>query len=167
MHLKPDNVKVEDGRIGLEPLTILVVDDDPDCRLLICDAIEASRIKCRVFEAANGLEALDFLHRRPPFQAVPKPGLIFLDVEMPKMGGQDTLRAIRAEPEFTETPVVIMTGVSDEQQMRQAAENGANSYTLKPASGEQFLQTVRTSTNYWLTIHQYPHHRLTQDSCRR
>ena len=54
----------------------------------------------------------------------------------------------------------MMTGVSDEKQMRTAAEAGANSYTIKPANAEQFLQTVLTSTNYWLTIHQYPQHHL-------
>jgi CheY-like chemotaxis protein len=83
------------------------------------------------------------------------------------MGGQDTLKAVRAVPEFRDIPIVMMTGMSDEQQMRLAAENGANSYTLKPASAEQFLSTVLASTSYWLTIHQYPHHRLPQDVCRR
>jgi hypothetical protein len=60
-----------------------------------------------------------------------------------------------------------MTGVSDEQQMQEAAQNGANSYTIKPANAEQFLRTVLASTNYWLTIHQYPHHHVPQEQCRR
>ena len=150
-----------------EPIAILLVDDDPDCRMLIRDAIEASKVSNRVFEVSNGREALDFLNRRGAFADAPRPGLIYLDIEMPGMGGQDTLRAIRGMPAFRETPVVMMTGVSDEEQMRLAAENGANSYTLKPASAEQFLSTVLASTSYWLTIHQYPHHRLPQDVCRR
>jgi CheY-like chemotaxis protein len=150
-----------------EPIAILLVDDDPDCRMLVRDAIEASKVNNRVFEASNGQEALDFLCRRGRFADAPKPGLIYLDIEMPGMGGQDTLRAVRAMPEFRETPIVMMTGVSDEAEMRRAAENGANSYTLKPANAEQFLRTVLESTNYWLTIHQYPHHRLSQDVCRR
>ena len=64
-------------------------------------------------------------------------------------------------------PVVMMTGVSDEEQMKQAAANGANSYTIKPANAEQFLRTVLASTNYWLTIHQYPEHHLPAEECRR
>jgi CheY-like chemotaxis protein len=149
-----------------EPMAILLVDDDPDCRLLIRDAIEASKVSNHVLEVSDGREALALLTERRN-QTVDRPGLIFLDVEMPGMGGQETLRAIRAMPEYRDTPVVMMTGLSDEAEMRRAAENGANSYTLKPANAEQFLQTVRASTNYWLTIHQYPHHHLPQDSCRR
>ena len=151
----------------VEPIAILLVDDDPDCRMLVRDAMEASKVHNQVFEASNGQEALDFLCRRGRFANAPKPGLIYLDIEMPGMGGQDTLRAVRAMPEFRETPIVMMTGVSDEAEMRRAAENGANSYTLKPANAEQFLRTVLDSTNYWLTIHQYPHHKLPQDVCRR
>lgn len=147
-------------------MAILLVDDDPDCRLLIRDAIEASKVSNHVLEVSDGREALALLTERRN-QTVDRPGLIFLDVEMPGMGGQETLRAIRAMPEYRDTPVVMMTGLSDEAEMRRAAENGANSYTLKPANAEQFLQTVRASTNYWLTIHQYPHHHLPQDSCRR
>jgi hypothetical protein len=63
--------------------------------------------------------------------------------------------------------VVMMTGVSDEVQMRIAAETGANSYTIKPANAEQFLRTVLTSTRYWLTIHQHPDHHLPAEQCRR
>ena len=121
----------------------------------------------RLVVARDGEAALDFLHRRGAFADAPRPGLIYLDIEMPGMGGQDTLRAIRSMPDFRETPIVMMTGVSDEGQMRLAAENGANSYTLKPASAEQFLSTVLASTSYWLTIHQYPNRRLPQDVCRR
>jgi CheY-like chemotaxis protein len=152
---------------GGEPLAILLVDDDPDCRMLLRDAIEASKVSNRVYEVSNGREALEFLTRTGPFADAPKPGLIFLDIEMPGMGGQETLLAVRALPEFRETPVVMMTGVSDEAEMRRAAENGANSYTLKPANAEQFLSTVLASTSYWLTIHQYPNHHAPQACCRR
>jgi ActR/RegA family two-component response regulator len=61
----------------------------------------------------------------------------------------------------------MMTGVSDENQMAEAARNGANSYTIKPANAEQFLRTVLASTNYWLTIHQSPQHHLPPEACRR
>ena len=61
----------------------------------------------------------------------------------------------------------MMTGVADEAQMKLAAVNGANSYTIKPANAEQFLRTVLASTNYWLNIHQYPQHHIPQAQCRR
>jgi DNA-binding NarL/FixJ family response regulator len=61
----------------------------------------------------------------------------------------------------------MMTGVCGEDQMKMAAQLGANSYTLKPADAEQFLRTARTSANYWLSIHQYPQHHIPAEACRR
>ena len=150
-----------------QPITILLVDDDPDCRMLIRDAIAECKVSNDVHEVANGQEALDFLHRRGRFACAPRPGLIYLDIEMPQMDGQATLKEIKATPALRDIPVVMMTGVCDEAQMKQAAANGANSYTIKPASAEQFLRTVLASTNYWLTIHQYPEHHLPPEDCRR
>jgi CheY-like chemotaxis protein len=150
-----------------QPITILLVDDDADCRMLIRDAIAECNVSNRVYEVANGQEALDFLNRVGRFADAPRPGLIFMDIEMPTMDGLTALRRIRAVPELQEIPIVMITGVCGEQQMQQAAAMGANSYTLKPANAEQFLRTVLASTNYWLTIHQYPHRHLPPDVCKR
>jgi two-component system response regulator len=149
------------------PISILLVDDDADCRLLIRDAIAECKVSNAVHEVTNGAEALEFLSQSGPFQGMPRPGLIFLDIEMPGMDGQEALQRIRSNPAFRDIPVVMMTGVSDEAEMHRAAANGANSYTIKPANAEQFLRTVLASTNYWLTIHQYPQHHLPADQCRR
>jgi CheY-like chemotaxis protein len=150
-----------------EPISILLVDDDADCRLLIRDAIAECKVSNKVFEVATGQEALDFLHRRGPYADKPRPGLVYLDIEMPGLNGQETLKLIRANADLREVPVVMMTGVADEAQMKLAAINGANSYTIKPANAEQFLRTVLASTTYWLTIHQSPQHHLRADECRR
>jgi len=150
-----------------EPITILLVDDDDDCRALIRDAVSECKVGNDIHEVRNGQEALDFLHRRGDFANAPRPGLVYLDIEMPGLDGQTVLRMIKSDPVLCDIPVVMMTGVSDETQMAEAARNGANSYTLKPASAEQFLRTVLASTNYWLTIHQYPTHHLPPGACRR
>ena len=152
---------------GSEPISILLVDDDADCRLLIRDAIAECKVSNKVYEVENGQEALDFLSRTGPSTHQPRPGLIYLDIEMPGMDGQETLKRIRANPELREVPVVMMTGVADEGQMKLAAVNGANSYTIKPANAEQFLRTVLASTDYWLSIHQSPQHHLRAEDCRR
>ena len=150
-----------------EPITILLVDDDDDCRSLIRDAISECKVGNTIFECRNGAEALDFLYRRGPHANAPRPGLVYLDIEMPGLDGQTVLRTIKGDPALRDIPVVMMTGVADEAQMAEAAVNGANSYTLKPASAEQFLRTVLASTSYWLTIHQYPTHHLPATVCRR
>ncbi len=143
---------------GQAPLHILLVDDDPDCRLLLRDALESCQPAPQISEVSNGLEAMDYLQRRGEFSAANQPDLMYLDLEMPGMNGQEVLRAIRALEEFKELPVVMMTGVSDEGQMRMAARNGANSYTLKPADAQAFLSTVQASAYYWLSVHQIPGH---------
>src|SRR5260370_21643107 len=149
-----------------DPLTILLVDDDDDCRMLVRDAIAECKLSNSVIEARDGKEAIDLLKGAGLPGGMPRPGLIYLDIEMPGMDGQATLKHIKSDPELRDIPVVMMTGVSDEAQMRTAAANGANSYTIKPANAEQFLRTVLASTNYWLTIHQYPH-RVARSMCRR
>lgn len=148
-------------------ITILLVDDDADCRALIRDAITDSKVSNNVFEVADGQEALDFLHQRGNWMHAPRPGLVYLDIEMPGLNGLEALREIKNDARLRDIPVVMMTGISDEVQMRAAADAGANSYTIKPANAEQFLKTVLASTEYWLTIHQYPDHHLAAEECRR
>lgn len=148
-------------------ITVLLVDDDPDCRELIREAAQQCQVTNDVHEVASGEEALDFLLQRGKFVNAPRPGLVYMDVEMPGINGLETLRRIRAERQLRDIPVVMMTGVSCEAHMKQAAELGANSYTLKPANPEQFLQTVLAATDYWLQIHQSPARRLPQEVCRR
>lgn len=148
-------------------MAILLVDDDPDCRELIRDAATHSKVTSEIHEVSSGEAAIDFLLRRNGHANAPRPGLIYLDVEMPGIDGLETLKRIRALPELRDIPVVMMTGLSSETHMKLAAEYGANSYTLKPANAEQFLRTVLASTDYWLQIHQSPARHLAQEACRR
>jgi chemotaxis family two-component system response regulator Rcp1 len=150
-----------------EPIIILLVDDDPDCRMLVRDAIADSKVHHRVFEVGSAEDGLAFLKREGKFADAPRPGLIYLDIEMPGMNGIEMLKKIKADSELRHITVVMMTGVSDEEQLRAAALAGANSYTIKPANAEQFLRTVIDSANYWLSIHQYPNHHLPRELCRR
>jgi CheY-like chemotaxis protein len=150
-----------------EAINILLIDDDPDCRMLVRDAIAESNVRNRVFEVGSAEEGLRFLKRESGYADAPMPGLIYLDLEMPGINGIELLKRIKADPELKHITVVMMTGVSDEAQMELAAAAGANSYTIKPSNAEEFLRTVTGSTNYWLTIHQYPRHHLPSEKCRR
>jgi CheY-like chemotaxis protein len=143
-------------KFNAQPVTILLVDDDEDCRQLIRDAIEHGMLDNPVYEVSSGEEAMAFLKGEGQFHDSPRPGLVYLDIEMPGMGGQETLKAIRQDPRFADVAVVMMTGVTDDAQKRMAMANGANSYTNKPTDALTFIQTVMHSTNYWLRIHQFP-----------
>ncbi|HVX83787.1 MAG TPA: response regulator [Phycisphaerae bacterium] len=146
-------------RFAAQAVPILMVDDDPDCRQLIRDAIEeASRgpVAPRVYEVSTGEEALLFLRREGKYGDAPRPGLVLMDIEMPGMGGQEALRTIRRDRRFADMAIVMMTGVTDDEQKRLAMANGANSYTNKPTDAERFMRTVACTADYWLRIHQYP-----------
>jgi CheY-like chemotaxis protein len=149
------------------PITVLLVDDDPDCRMILKDAISSSGVRHHILEAADARSALRCLRGEGEWARSPRPGLIYLDLEMPGMNGIELLQCIKDDPALRDIPVVMLTGVSDENLMRQAAEIGANSYTIKPMDAGHFLRIVQASANYWLTIHQYPDHHLGELECRR
>ena len=136
---------------------ILLVDDDEDTRFMIRDAIEESQLDPDVYEVETGEEALEFLSQEGKFSDSPVPELIFMDLEMPGMGGMNALRRIRAEGDYSTIPVVIMTNLDDDREKRQAAKSGANSYTVKPSDPDQFMKTVKDVTHYWSDVHRRPH----------
>src|SRR5438128_41925 len=96
MTTQSERSKFESGTAP-EPIAILLVDDDVDCRMLVRDAIADSKVRNTVYEVCNAEEAWRFLHRQPPYANVPRPGLIYLDIEMPGMGGLALLERIKAD----------------------------------------------------------------------
>ena len=137
-------------------ISILLVDDDEDCRLLIRDAITDGRVENPVYEVSSGEEALDFLYRRGGYTDAPRPGLIYLDIMMPGLSGQEVLKELRSKEEFSEIPIVMMTSLEDDREKEMAAKNGANSYTVKPKDPLEFMKTVMEATDYWINIHRRP-----------
>lgn len=131
---------------------ILLVDDDEDCRLIIRDHIEDSDAIGEVYEVSSGEEALAFARQEPPFENVPRPGLIYLDIDMPTLDGMDVLKTLKGDEKTKDIPVVMLTGINDERDMIQASGLGANSYCVKSSDPVLFAQTVVKATNYWLSI---------------
>lgn len=135
---------------------ILLVDDDEDCRMLTREAIEASEggPPPEVYEASSGEEALAVLERLGALGDAPK--LIYLDVDMPGIGGLGALRAIRERAALSAVPIIMFTAMDDDARKRTAAVLGANSYAVKPRTPQEFEETVRTATTYWLHVHRTP-----------
>jgi CheY-like chemotaxis protein len=130
-------------------LPILLVDDDEDCRLIIREHIEDSSAASKIYEVASGEEALAFARQEPPYQNVPRPGLIYLDLDMPTLDGMDVLKALKNDEKTRDIPVVILTGINDEREMIRASGCGANSYCIKASNPDRFAETVARATRYW------------------
>lgn len=130
-----------------KPAVILLVDDDGDFRLLVRDILDELAACAIVREVAGGREALDYLYRRGPFAGAPRPDLIYLDIEMPDLSGQDVLEAVKADPHLRDIRVVMLTGIDDERQERRAWARGADGYVVKPADPGRFLRRMAESVS--------------------
>jgi CheY-like chemotaxis protein len=135
---------------------VLVIDDDEDLRMLIRDAIEEAearrpggRANVSVIECGCGEDALAFLEEQVA-DVESLPALIYIDVEMPGIGGLETVRRIKSDTRWNDIPIVVMSGLSDDATIRRAGENGADAYRVKPNDADALTETVLTSTDYWL-----------------
>jgi len=135
-------------------IRILLVDDDEDCRLLTKDALRHGKILNEICEVGSAEEALDFIYHRGKHADSPKVGLIYLDIQMPGMSGQELLQILRADDDLKDIPIVMMTNLREDREKEAAARAGANSYTCKPADPDEFVHTVVEATQYWIGIHE-------------
>jgi CheY-like chemotaxis protein len=135
---------------GCRSATVLLVDDDPDCRHLFRDALGVGNIACALHEVASGPEALDFLRRQGTHADAPRPDLIYLDIEMPGASGYEVLGALKEDPRLRDIPVVMLTGLNSQADMNLAATRGADDFIVKPLDPAAFVDSVAKATSYWL-----------------
>lgn len=140
------------------PVVILMVDDDEDDRLLSRDALEESRVLNDLRFAYDGQECLDYLNKEGKFaeQDCPRPGLILLDLNMPKKDGRQTLAEIKAHPLHKNIPVVILTTSKAEEDMIKGYDLGAASYIRKPVNFEDMVELMKAMGKYWIEIVDLP-----------
>jgi CheY-like chemotaxis protein len=135
---------------------ILLVEDNADHVELILKALRDNNVLNEVRVVTNGEEALDFLYRRGEYADAPRPGLILLDIKLPKVDGIEVLRRIKADPKLKSIPVVMLTTSADEEEMVESYNCGANSYIVKPVGFEQFAKVIKELKLYWLVINSSP-----------
>lgn len=132
------------------PYDILVVDDEIGDVELIKSALAEGPFPCRVAVANDGLEAMAFLRRETPdFREAPTPDLILLDLNMPRMNGQEVLRAVKSDPHLACLPVVVLTTSDADHDARTAYTLGAAGYVTKPLDIEQLFSTIHSIEAYW------------------
>ena len=140
------------------PIVILLADDDPEDCMLARDALEESRLANDLYVVHDGEEMLDFLYQRGKYDpsTAPRPGLILLDLNMPRLDGREALAKIKAEPSLRSIPVVVLTTSKAEEDIFRTYDLGANSYITKPVTFEGLVRVTRTLTDYWFGIVRLP-----------
>ena len=138
---------------------ILMADDDDDDRLLAQDALTESRLHAELQFVENGEELLDYLCRRGKYAApheAPKPGLILLDLNMPRKDGREALRELRSDPELRRIPVVVLTTSKADTDIGAIYELGANSFISKPFQFEALVNVMKVLGQYWFHTVELP-----------
>jgi len=137
--------------------TIMIVDDNQDDVDLTLRALRKNKIGNEVIVARNGVEALEYLLGTGPYEnrdTSIQPQIVLLDLKMPKMGGLETLRRMRADPRTHNVPVVILTSSKEASDIIGSYDRGANSFVRKPVDFVQFAETVQHLNLYWLVINE-------------
>jgi CheY-like chemotaxis protein len=141
-----------------ECITILVADDDADDRMLTKEALEESRLANDIRFVEDGVELLDYLKNTGKYKGAetPRPGLILLDLNMPKMDGREALRHIKSDNDLRHIPVVVLTTSKAEEDIYKSYETGSNSYVSKPVTFEGLVDVIRSLGRYWFEIVELP-----------
>ncbi|MDP2875186.1 MAG: response regulator [Holophaga sp.] len=143
-----------------EPFLILLVEDDPAHAEIVRRNLEDARVANRLVHVSDGQAALDYLFRQGAYvdpEKFPRPGLVLLDLRLPKVDGLEVLRTAKSDPGLNNIPIVILTTSSSESDMARAYECQANSYLVKPVDLADFKAMMETFGFYWLAWNQYPY----------
>ena len=142
-----------------KPIVILLADDDEEDRMLACDALAESRLSNDITCVTDGEDLMDYLHRRgkyaPPVEA-PRPGLILLDLNMPKKDGREALREIKSDSDLRQISVVVLTTSKAEEDIYSSYDSGASSFISKPVTFEGLVDVMKGLGRYWFEIVDLP-----------
>jgi CheY-like chemotaxis protein len=136
-----------------------MADDDPEDCLLAREALEESRLVNQFMTVGDGEELLEYLQHRGRYadpEAAPRPGLILLDLNMPRMDGREALAAIKADSRLRSIPIVVLTTSKAEEDVLRSYDLGANSYITKPVTFDSMVDVAKTLTQYWFSIVELP-----------
>ena len=142
-------------------ITILMADDDVDDREMAREAFAENHVANDIRFVEDGVELMNYLKRAGKYKdpaSSPRPGLILLDLNMPKKDGREALAEIKADPKLQRIPVVVLTTSKQEEDIFRSYQLHANSYITKPVTFEALVQVVSTLGKYWLEIVELPNH---------
>jgi CheY-like chemotaxis protein len=141
---------------AMKPIDILLVEDDPGDVLMTQEAMEHHKVKNELHVVTDGVEAMRFVRQEPPYQDAPRPGLILLDLNLPRKNGQEVLAELKQSPDLRTIPVVILTTSEAEEDILRSYDLHANAYITKPVDFERFVEVVRQIDDFFLTVVKLP-----------
>jgi chemotaxis family two-component system response regulator Rcp1 len=140
----------------VQPIEILLVEDNPGDVDLTREALEGGKIKNLLHVAVNGEEAMAFLRHKGKYTNAPRPDLVLLDLNLPRMDGREVLNQMKSDDGLKRIPVVVLTSSKDEEDILKVYNLHANCYITKPIDLLQFLKVVRVIEDFWFTIVKLP-----------
>jgi CheY-like chemotaxis protein len=138
------------------PISIVMADDDEDDRDAIRDAFERNRMANDFRTVNDGEELMSFLRGEGKYVDAPRPGLILLDLNMPKKDGREALSEIKRDPDLRSIPVIVLTTSSEEEDIFRSYDLGANSYITKPVTFDALVKVLGVLGEYWVQLVQLP-----------
>jgi len=133
-------------------IEILLVEDSPSDALLTREALGRSKLLNKLHVVDNGVDAIAFLRKEGPFASEPRPDLILLDLNLPKMDGREVLREIKADDDLRAIPVVVLTSSDAEEDILKSYNLHANCYITKPVEFDKFVKVVRSIHEFWFAV---------------
>lgn len=139
-------------------VVILLADDDPEDCQLAKEALQEARLANDLHIVGDGEELLDYLQHKGKYdeENAPRPGLILLDLNMPKLDGREALKRIKEDESLRRIPVIVLTTSKAEEDIYRSYDLGANSFIPKPVSFEGLVEVTRSLANYWFDIVELP-----------
>jgi CheY-like chemotaxis protein len=142
--------------IAVQVLNVLLVEDDPGDVLLAQEAFAQSAITSQLHVARDGDQAIGFLRRTGPYASAPRPGLILLDLNLPRRGGLEVLAELKADQDLKTIPVVVLTTSAAEEDILRSYQLHANAYVTKPTGFDLFIDAIRQVDNFYLALARLP-----------
>ena len=141
------------------PIVILVAEDDAEDQMLVKEAMEESRLSNHIHFVSDGEELLAYLRHEAPYadtRKYPRPGLILLDLNMPRKDGREAMKEIKTDPKLRVIPIVVLTTSKAEEDILRTYDLGVNSFITKPVSFSSLVNVMRTLGKYWFEIVELP-----------
>lgn len=138
-----------------EKIKLLLVEDNPADVVLTQESLEETKILHELHVVKDGVEAMDFLNHRGEFPESPRPDLILLDLNLPRMDGREVLAAVKADPDLKRIPVVILTSSQAEEDVLRSYDLHANAYVTKPVDLSGFGKIIQGLEDFWFSVVRY------------